>query len=49
MELYTKAELLEGENKYKAQGFGMQVRLTSACYTKSSLQVTCSVSMVFGA
>ena len=25
MEQYTKVELLEGENQYKAEGFGMQV------------------------
>lgn len=47
MEQYTKVELLEGENQYKAEGFGMQVTLALACCLKSSLQLACSISIVF--
>ncbi len=28
MEQYTKVELLEGENQYRAEGLGMQVTMT---------------------
>ena len=43
MEQYTKVELLEGENQYKAEGFGMQVTLALACCVGSSLQVGCRI------
>ena len=49
MEQYTKVELLEGENQYKAEGFGMQVRLALTCCTQSSSQGACSSSMAYWA
>ena len=45
MEQYTKVELLEGENQYKAEGFGMQVKFALAFCTESISQGACSCSM----
>ena len=31
MERYTQVELLDGDNQYRAEGFGMQVKTALAC------------------
>ena len=47
MEQYTKVELLEGENQYRAEGLGMQVTMTWAWCVVFSLHVAGCLSMVY--
>ena len=44
MERYTKLELLKGKTQYKAEGFGMQVRLAYS----EQLAFCLHISMVYG-